>query len=539
MCRLRNNLGNAVVGSLKEEGIITTNGDDYGYIEFYISNAEDVTNGLGAVIDNIMAFEYQEGMENWDILYFEGMASVKVPVLKVVGKNLFDFSINNIYTTSSKTEYAPTFNEDGSITINSCYDNPYWLKHGFYVKKGKEYTVTVKGMKSGGYSSLCFGFDNLKYIDSGAGKVLIPAKTAGNCIDTVDVYGTKSMTCTALETGYITRFYIHGSDNTPRYTILDFQVEESPIATELEHHKTNSITTPNDLELRGIGNVKDSLDITLGEKVERIGEIVLDGSEERWELAQDRTNTMRFNCFSLEIPYGVNGSLLKTDKLPYQSPTTDDREGAVMGGGNTPKIISISVMKNKLSSETLEGFKEWLANNNLTIQYVLTEPTKTKVELSSNVVYSYKDTTHYSFGVPDNSLIPTLSIDVPTNLPAVVTRQNNTITQLENENKALKTEIKETSNSSVNGELMSQQFDLDFRIFEIETTLDIPTQLNLKGAKNMAMTVFQQAQTLILAGKYERTDMEYKLKRYLDKNRITKTEYDELISMMDAQELMN
>ena len=54
----------------------------------------------------------------------------------------------------------------------------------------------------------------------------------------------------------------------------------------------------------------------------------------------------------------------------------------------------------------------------------------------------------------------------------------------------------------------------------------------------MAMTVFQQAQTLILAGKYDREDMEYKLKRYLDKNRITKTEYDELIAMMDAQELV-
>lgn len=101
-------------------------------------------------------------------------------------------------------------------------------------------------------------------------------------------------------------------------------------------------------------------------------------------------------------------------------------------------------------------------------------------------------------------------------------------------------ELAETKAQSINGdlELMSQQFDLDFRIFEIETTLDIPTQLNIKGAKNMAMTVFQQAQTLILAGKYERTDMEYKLKRYLDKNRITKTEYDELIAMMDAQELV-
>lgn len=54
----------------------------------------------------------------------------------------------------------------------------------------------------------------------------------------------------------------------------------------------------------------------------------------------------------------------------------------------------------------------------------------------------------------------------------------------------------------------------------------------------MAMTVFQQAQTLILAGKYDRDDMEYKLTRYLDKKRITKAEYDELIALMDAQELV-
>ena len=100
-------------------------------------------------------------------------------------------------------------------------------------------------------------------------------------------------------------------------------------------------------------------------------------------------------------------------------------------------------------------------------------------------------------------------------------------------------ELAETKAQSINGDLdlMSQQFDLDFRIFEIETTLDIST-FNLKGAKNMAMTVFQQAQTLILAGKYDREDMEYKLTRYLDKNRITKIEYDVLIALMDAQELV-
>lgn len=100
-------------------------------------------------------------------------------------------------------------------------------------------------------------------------------------------------------------------------------------------------------------------------------------------------------------------------------------------------------------------------------------------------------------------------------------------------------ELAETKVQSINMDLdlMSQQFDLDFRIFEIETTLDIST-FNLKGAKNMAMTVFQQAQTLILAGKYDRDNMEYKLRRYKEGKRITQDEYDELIAMMDAQELV-
>ena len=34
-----------------------------------------------------MLIEYQEGMENWDIPYFEGMQSVKMPVLTTTGKN--------------------------------------------------------------------------------------------------------------------------------------------------------------------------------------------------------------------------------------------------------------------------------------------------------------------------------------------------------------------------------------------------------------------------------------------------------------------
>ena len=172
---------------------------------------------------------------------------------------------------------------------------------------------------------------------------------------------------------------------------------------------------------------------------------------------------------------------------------------------------------------------------------VLSQEVVKTVDLSDNHVYSYKDVTHYDCSSAEGSLVPTLSIDVPTNLPAVVTRQRVTIQELEKENVALKIVIEETANSSVNGdlELMSSQFELDFRLFEIEMNLDMPMMAMMRGVKSMAMTVYQQAKTLILAGKYEREDMEYKLNRYKAAGRIAVEEYEELIALMDARELVD
>ncbi len=172
---------------------------------------------------------------------------------------------------------------------------------------------------------------------------------------------------------------------------------------------------------------------------------------------------------------------------------------------------------------------------------VLSQEVVKTVDLSDNHVYSYKDVTHYDCSSAEGSLVPTLSIDVPTNLPAVVTRQRVTIQELEKENVSLKNEIEETANSSVNGdlELMSSQFELDFRLFEIEMNLDMPMMAMMRGVKSMAMTVYQQAKTLILAGKYEREDMEYKLNRYKAAGRIAVEEYEELIALMDARELVD
>ena len=64
---------------------------------------------------------------------------------------------------------------------------------------------------------------------------------------------------------------------------LTIQLEIGNEATPYEPYKSNILSTPQDLELRGIGNVKDELNLATGELTQRIGEIVLDDSNvEGW-----------------------------------------------------------------------------------------------------------------------------------------------------------------------------------------------------------------------------------------------------------------
>ena len=320
--------------------------------------------------------------------------------------------MDNVYTNSSHSHYAPVLNEDGSITVNSCYDEPYWLRKGFYVEKGKEYTVTVKGMKSGDYSALCFGFDNLKYLEGGAGKVLIPANTSGNCIDTIDTYGTKKMTCTALETGYITRFYIHGAGLSSRYTILDFQVEEGSTATSYEPHKSSILSLPEEVVLKGIDGIKDTLNCNTGEYVQRIKEIVFDGSsDENWGQNGQHTDGSYRHICNTYTDAKVSSDNVLCDKMSFV------KVNGTTGEGITSDIhITYTTTTGKVqiaTTKTLAELKTWLSQNPITVQYELATPIITKINLPSTLK-SWNTTTHICSEIPENTLYPTLSHLNPT-----------------------------------------------------------------------------------------------------------------------------
>jgi len=54
----------------------------------------------------------------------------------------------------------------------------------------------------------------------------------------------------------------------------------------------------------------------------------------------------------------------------------------------------------------------------------------------------------------------------------------------------------------------------------------------------MALSKFEQAKIIIMSGDYDRATLEGQLSKYLKRNIIAQDEYDTLISMMDAKEIV-
>ena len=93
-------------------------------------------------------------------------------------------------------------------------------------------------------------------------------------------------------------------------------------------------------------------------------------------------------------------------------------------------------------------------------------------------------------------------------------------------------------------DIIATNWDMDFRICEIEWLLEDNImsvsidKFNLKGGNSMALSRYEQAKIMILGGAYDKKTLTRQLTRYLERGYLTKTEYDELISMMEAKELV-
>ena len=93
-------------------------------------------------------------------------------------------------------------------------------------------------------------------------------------------------------------------------------------------------------------------------------------------------------------------------------------------------------------------------------------------------------------------------------------------------------------------DIIATNWDIDFRVCEIEWLLEDNImsvsidKFNLKGGNSMALSRYEQAKIMILGGAYDKETLTRQLTRYLEKKIITQQEYDELIALMDAKELV-
>ena len=349
------------------EGFNTSNGKKYWIInattpivkvEYWLSNlVED------GEVDNLRLFAYQDGMENWDIPYFTGMQSVKMPVLTTTGKNLFDKTIKPIYVGGNGVVTYPNGNygfEWQVVKPNTSYVLSYNVDNNSYKRNEISYYTKDK-----------------VYIKT-------EAKPLG-------------LFTTPNNAHYIvTRLTI---TNEPS----NIQLEEGTVATSYEPFKSNILTVNEDVTLRGIGDVKDTLDLLTGEMTERIGEIVLDGSEE-WQK-----NNTDFISFYYRHNESLSFSKIITDNYPIINSFEDKTNGIFKGGG------AFGIIKNDI--ENVEQLKQWLSQNPITVQYQLsTESIKTVDLMPSG---THPSTTPYCWKnghiqLSSSGLLPSLEYSVVT-----------------------------------------------------------------------------------------------------------------------------
>ena len=482
---------------------------------------------------------------NIDIPYFEGMQSVKMPVLTTTGKNLYpdgDLTINN--PRASVWYYT---NGVGSKFGQHCKrgdgGNWFYLAKGTYTYKattkntltnivliGESENVCTSGstLESGWYvfrfktGSESVDYAKVSNIQIELGSIATPYEpyksnilttTSKNLFDmnrphdnltdsqATVVQGTNQITVSSAESGaYVSANFILNKDffagktvtgsclyesdekgigtvqityqdgngehhyqwiKTPRtftfpnsfigdvmlsisanntdtpqsntVTVKNIQLELGSTATSYEPYKSNVLTVNEPIELRGIGDVKDELNLLTGEVVERTGEIVLNGNESWWfaDSPDNPENTGTWTHSENTWLLGVDFTTISSnthpvkntisDKYPvyYDYSFSDSEYFNIVSNNNS---LLFRVRKDRFSDKSITNFKSWLSQNPITIQYQLTTESVKTVDLSIldqdgatvEKLNTFKDITHVSCSVDEGSIYPYVEMEVAT-----------------------------------------------------------------------------------------------------------------------------
>ena len=336
------------------------------------------------------------------------LVSVKMPTLHTVGKNLIDYKSYNLKANGQQNPQEIIVDEQGlSFNVDSVGWKSLW--YDLYLESGEKYTLSYD-------TNLlkCFIFKSKvnTYVDS----ELVVSATVTDA--TEDKIQKVTKTFTAPSTGFI-RIRLTSEQKVGNHILRNFQIEKGSTTTTYEPHKSSILSCNEEIILRGIGDVKDELNLLTGELTKRIVEIVLDGSE-NWSVIANFSNG-DCKAYSLTINDYTSNIVCDGLKILPNDLKFGTKEGVFVNN-------NLLVVKKNIA--TIELFKQWLSQNPLTVQYRLeTESIKTVDLNSSNG--DVKTPVTYKNGhvlLQSDGLIPELHYSIPVSYSGLIAQ--NTMTNL-------------------------------------------------------------------------------------------------------------
>lgn len=338
------------------------------------------------------------------------LVSVRMPDLMTFNReNMFKYFMNKVvstYTTYSDLKFRKNY---GSVNVKHV---PSPLTFGYTqlvssVKMGKgtyKFSCKIKVQNIGDTYKV---FVNKFYNTND--------KVATSLIETIDYVGYVSSN---IGDTFI-YLYSWNEKQVEYYDIMITKLSNEDItATYVDDYKTNILSTPEDLELRGIGEVQDTLDCLTGEVAERVGEIVLNGSENWFPF--DMYDVDGYSTFVAIIPtlnnyYDSRTSFISADFATGSWDSYLGNKESEIVYNHDPNKIGIRVKNEKASNA--EEIKAFLSTNNIRINYKLATPVVKTVDLMPSG--THPSTTPYCWKnghiqLSSSGLLPNLEYSVVT-----------------------------------------------------------------------------------------------------------------------------
>ena len=363
-------------------------------------------------ISDVMVIEYQEGMENWDISFFEGICDVKMPILRNVGKNLLDINTlpikvgkdicqiaNGVVYSKPTTAYAPV----------------RWI---IPVEPNTTYTVSAVGS-----ADAVLQFSNF-------------FNTSDPSLDARISYKGSERKATTFTTATHTSITMSlFSALVKDLSIGDIQLEKESVNTTYEDYKTNILRTSEEIVLRSVGDIKDSYNALTGEYVQRIVEYVFNGSEsEAWNFAEMKGDNYRFG---MNLPTFGNKSADKTalicDRLKVGEAAQEPKQEQITTYNHGSYFeLRITLSPSTLASNNVDELRRYLQANPITIQYAVTEPTTAIIKPSTMTPFAYQNGhAIVESGFEGQSLLPEIEYSVVTGRTGQVTQNTKVLRKQE------------------------------------------------------------------------------------------------------------